>query len=312
MAWVIEWLVAFGQAGLIAALNVRLIETVGGGLVFVGVIVLAGYFGRIHKVFPADLGRLGLGALCLECLNAVAFLEHSGALRRPKVLVAYFLIAVVFSVLTFQVSISPVRARSGAPTDRDAGKIQALKNIAAMYLHAPMLGLMLFGLISGLAVWIGEESWLVQRNWLTISSLALSWQVIGALVQMLFLRKISDEQVAHVVNVRQGFRPVALGRMFVGGLFVMFLLGSIAELGRGLWLFWICSYALWTLTLANSWKVWKHVFGGSEFPLLTGDMPSTYNVVEDFRIFLYSVLAASLYGIGLGVLLGLTSPRIYR
>ena len=310
MAWLSEWIVLLAQTGLIAVLNVRFPETIGGGLVFVGLIAVSEYLSRVYKEFAEDLRRLALAALCLEVLNVVAGLEHRGSFQRPLILTGYLLTALAFSVLHYQVNISPIRIRRGGPVERDPIRTELVKRIATMFALVPAQILGLFGLTSGLVLWMGQESWLVDRNWLTMSGLILSWQILGALAHKAFINKFTPEQMACALNVRPR-RPIpAVARKVAGGLLIVFLLGTLAEMGRGLWLFWIGTYAFWVLTLVNGWRVWRHVFSGRDLPCPSGDIPPGYNIVADFRVLLYTILAASVYVIALAVLLGLTSPRI--
>ncbi len=288
-----EWIVLLAQTGLIAILHVRFPETLGGGLGFVGVIALAAYLAPLYKDFAEDLGRLAVAALCLEALNAVAFFEHRGSLPRPLILTAYLLTAVVLSLVTYQLNVSPFLIRQGDPVARNPARTNLVKRIETVAAIVPSQALAVFGLTGGLVVCVGQASWLVERGWLTISGLILSSQILGALAQRFFINKFTREQIARALNVSPR-RPVpAVERKVAGGLLVVFLLGTLAELGRGLWFFWIGTYVLWVLTLVHGWQVWRHVFSGSDRPPPADDVPPGYNLMEDFRVLLYTILAGS-------------------
>jgi hypothetical protein len=68
------------------------------------------------------------------------------------ILVAYLLIALVFSVLNYRVNISPIRTRWGSSVERDPARTELVRRIATMFALVPNLALGLFGLTSGLVL----------------------------------------------------------------------------------------------------------------------------------------------------------------
>lgn len=306
----IDWFIMLSQAALLIAFNVRFGEVLGGSMVFFILIIFLFYFSYFHRVFQEELSRLSLAAVSLVGLNVVAQLEHVGTLQRLPTLIAYVFISLIFSTGIYQVNTSLIRVRKIGPAELDPVKVQLIKNIAGLLASIPTVALLMFVLPSGLVVWIGQKSRLVQTNWVTVTTLAILSQIIGAVVHGAFLKKITDAQVVHVLKVPRRIPIQNFKQKVTWALLVLFVLGSVGEVARGLWFFWMGSFTFWALTLRNSWRLWRHVFASP--PVATveeeGITPG-YNILQDFRIFLYAIVIAALYGIGLVVLLALTTPK---
>ncbi len=305
----LDWCIMFAEAALLIVLNVRLGEVLAGSLVFLLMIPMFFYFSYVYKVFQEELSRLALAALCLTGLNAIAYYERFGAVQRFPVLVAYSAISVVFILAICQVYISLIRVPKSGPPEADPRKRELIGNIAGMFFGIPFFVLMLFAVPSGIVVWIGQKSWLVQAHWLGITTLFISWQVVGAVVHRAFLKKVTDQQILYVIKATQKMPTRNFKQRVAWTLLVLFAMGSLAEIGRGLWIFWIGSFAFWTLTLNNSWKVWKHIFGEESVDVPPGEVPPGYNLLTNLRMVVFTIVLASVYGIGLTVLLGLTAPK---
>ena len=302
----IDWLVTLVEAALVVALNVRLGEVLGGGIVFLVVVAVCFYFSYVYKVFPQALSRLALAAICFAGLNIMAYYEQV-AIDRSWIFLGYLVVSGVSLTAMYQLNIDLVRVPKMGPPEPDALKRELIRNIAAMFALIPGLTLVMFVAPTAMAVWVGRKSTLVETNWITFTNLAILCQAAGALVHQVYLGKLADAQIAHVLRMSRPIPILGVKRKVTQGLLLFFLLGSLAEIARGLWVFWLGSVVFWVLTLRSSWKIWRHVFGGETREVSPGEMTSGYWIVGDVKVFAYSIAVVVAYIMGLVALLAVTT-----
>lgn len=124
--------------------------------------------------------------------------------------------------------------------------------------------IVVFSLVNAGALRLSQGYSLVTQGIFQISWLTLAWAVIAFVYLYMILKKVPDTLLLHLVDKRDiGFYP-QLRRHVLAGWIIIISVGTLCEVFRGFWLFWILNLSIQLTLMMCLWKTWGPVFSKIE------------------------------------------------
>jgi hypothetical protein len=111
----------------------------------------------------------------------------------------------------------------------------------------------------------------------TMSFVGILFLIIFIAIQMRIMAKIPVRNYSYALAGVERCKLPSVKKYFKYGFAVLFLIGSVMEIMRGLWLFWMGTAVLPLLLAASLWNVWKYVLDDYSDTSVSSDLPMPLN-----------------------------------
>jgi hypothetical protein len=222
-------------------------------------------FSLLKKNLASELSFITFIITGLIILNYFGYQEVSGMKLRFEYALIFILcvaLTLVFIMAAFIKLLKP---------DTAVNNNRRFKNELAIILAAPMFISTTFIVVVLSTFSLAQEENILSRNPIhRYTDMALFFIIAGLIVSLIYLSKIKDDAIKQVFREEKyhsiRFDSRKVGKYLKLVLILSFLLGSIIEMNRGLWILWIETNIAMALISMILWKAYKHVFYKSEVP----------------------------------------------
>ena len=228
----------------------------GGTLIFFPLLALIYFFSYVYKRYQFELSVFALIVLSLIGINFLSYFENAGKLSYFWILHMFCSLAIIAIVFFTILGLRPFSLNLEVMTEESFLEIK--KKIGQR------LNLLLgFGLVfcasTGMPFLVCPEARLIENGLLKYVPIATFWFIISFIVTLINLKKI-EKYTVHLISKDKQLNLKNTKKIFLIGLAIMILFGSVLEIQRGAWVQWIETYSLFTLCLLSLWSIWQFVF----------------------------------------------------
>jgi len=132
--------------------------------------------------------------------------------------------------------------------------------------------------------------------------LSLFWIILSLILTLIFLKRFDDRIFAYLANIREKLEIPDFKKIMIITLVSSFVVGSVIEINRGMWILWLESYILFISFLLVMWKIYKPLFKGEYVEISQEEVDSIPHIffpdLKNGLLFLIipSIIAA-IYGV---------------
>lgn len=246
---------------LLIIFNVRILLYAGGSMIFLLVFALIHYLFFRYKKFRAELLLLTLILISLIGINYLAYIEAANIYPYLHVMIGFsifFLVIIVSFTIINTRAIKIKRNKNESAAQEKRGEL--FRRIYGRYIIFPLESIVYAvfpGFVFALSTETGE---LLQQARIKYLPLGLFWMIVAFIAAFVSLKTIDKNYILFLIAGKKKFKIPKIKRLFVVGAVVVFLLGTIIEMARGLWIIWIESYVLFIFIIIACWQIWRYFF----------------------------------------------------
>lgn len=264
---IIDLITSFLIPALIIYISVfekgMVIAILGGGFSFIIICSFILLLSVLYKKFQPVLSAMAVISMTFAGLHYLAYLEVNK-------IIPFLYILILFSSLTFLIficflflNISPIRLKKGSPFSLQEKEIIIRKSILERFISFPLFGVV-YGIPTGLSFIAGAKSRLIRENIINYSNIAITLIILSFLATIIILKRVDKKYFWYVLKDSKKENVFNLKRRFWIGMIILFIFGSIYELFRGYWFFWLGTYVAIICIVIASWQLWRYILEPTE------------------------------------------------
>lgn len=264
----------------------------GGSFVY---ILLYGYLFYVtvcYKKYQKEISFLMIVCLIMLWYNKIVYYEINDSSR---INITFYNIYVLIFLLALWTSLMARLPFRYPKLDRSLLKQRQIDMIKSILLRFSMV------ILCVLPVWTTGMNLKKSPVYLsclqakfTMSFVAILFLILFISIQMRIMAKIPARNYSYALAGVEKSKLPLVKKYFRYGFTVLFLIGSVMEIMRGFWFFWLGTAVLSLLLAASLWNVWKYVLDDDSDAGRSTDLPMPLNdgvfVVKVMGILFISVI----------------------
>jgi hypothetical protein len=301
MHWILN-LISIGIT-LLIIFNVRILLHLGGSMIFLLVFALIHYLFFRYKKFQVELLLLTLISISLMGINYLAYLEAANVYPYLYVMIGFAISFLVIITCFNAINTRAIKIKStGKGLTLQEKRAEIFKKVYGRYVLFPFES-MIYAVFPGFVFALSQETnELLQQAWIKYLPLGLFWMIVAFIVTIISLKTINKNYILYLISKKERFKILKIRRYFVIGAVVVFLLGTVIEMGRGLWIIWLESYLLFIFIIIASWQIWRYFFEHHRFDSKKVNLKGLKSVWDFDFVFKYVGICILVFAIYLVVL----------
>ena len=246
-----------GMLCLLLLAGPNLPNAFGGSISFFILIPLLYVVSYSARKFKWEISLLNLSIICIAGINYINFLDISGIYTKMNLAILFGVLLLTVFLCFISVFLMPLNFYS--PPDQNEKVSLIRSNLKFIVLQYPLVAFC-YVVFMCLVFVGGEDFYSVRNNVVKMIPTAFFWAPVFFIVINITLKKVKEGHINHIVkenNIDIFDMPNIKAIYFVFAI-VIFILGSLMELVRKDWLFWLENFVFLNAMIICLWKVYKH------------------------------------------------------